>query len=182
VKAAQIDGATGWRLYLHVILPQLRTTLLSAVVILTHLAIKSYLFRSCALEWHIVGNFLDTLPYNPVHHTHVLGKATARRLKSGRDSDLLVDGTLRVQLPAAVEAVETRNVMECNDTIAGNERTHARSHFDDNSCRFMPVDAGGRQEVVLNLFKVGMADPTTLNPHKQFAWSNTGHGNRPHRH
>jgi glucose/mannose transport system permease protein len=42
VKAAQIDGATGWRLYLHVILPQLRTTLLSAVVILTHLAIKSY--------------------------------------------------------------------------------------------------------------------------------------------
>jgi glucose/mannose transport system permease protein len=42
VKAAQIDGATGWRLYAHVILPQLRPTLLSAIVILTHLAIKSY--------------------------------------------------------------------------------------------------------------------------------------------
>lgn len=42
VKAAQIDGATGLTLYRHVILPQLRPTLLSAVVILTHMAIKSY--------------------------------------------------------------------------------------------------------------------------------------------
>jgi glucose/mannose transport system permease protein len=42
VKAAQIDGATGLALYRHVILPQLRPTLLSAIVILTHMAIKSY--------------------------------------------------------------------------------------------------------------------------------------------
>ncbi len=42
VKAAQIDGATGWSLYRHVVLPQLRPTLLSAVVLLTHMAIKSY--------------------------------------------------------------------------------------------------------------------------------------------
>lgn len=42
VKAARMDGASGWRLYAYVILPQLRATLLSAVVILTHLAIKSY--------------------------------------------------------------------------------------------------------------------------------------------
>jgi len=41
-EAAQIDGATGLTLYRHVILPQLRPTLLSAVVILTHMAIKSY--------------------------------------------------------------------------------------------------------------------------------------------
>lgn len=42
VRAARIDGATGARLYRRVILPQLRPALLSAVVILTHMAIKSY--------------------------------------------------------------------------------------------------------------------------------------------
>jgi len=42
LKAAQIDGARGFALYRHVVLPQLRPTLLSAVVILTHMAIKSY--------------------------------------------------------------------------------------------------------------------------------------------
>jgi glucose/mannose transport system permease protein len=40
--AARIDGARGLRLYMHVVLPQLRPTLLSAVVILMHMAIKSY--------------------------------------------------------------------------------------------------------------------------------------------
>jgi glucose/mannose transport system permease protein len=42
LKAARIDGARGVALYRHVILPQLRPTLLSAIVILTHMAIKSY--------------------------------------------------------------------------------------------------------------------------------------------
>jgi glucose/mannose transport system permease protein len=42
VKAARIDGATGFRLYWHIILPQLRPALLSAIVILLHMAIKSY--------------------------------------------------------------------------------------------------------------------------------------------
>jgi glucose/mannose transport system permease protein len=42
MKAAQIDGARGFALYRHVVLPQLTPTLLSAVVLLTHMAIKSY--------------------------------------------------------------------------------------------------------------------------------------------
>jgi glucose/mannose transport system permease protein len=42
MKAAQIDGARGLALYRHVVLPQLTPTLLSAIVILTHMAIKSY--------------------------------------------------------------------------------------------------------------------------------------------
>jgi glucose/mannose transport system permease protein len=41
VKAARIDGATGFRLYWHIILPQLRPALLSAIVILLHMAIKA---------------------------------------------------------------------------------------------------------------------------------------------
>jgi len=42
LKAAQMDGASSWRLYRRIILPQLRPAFLSAFVILSHLAIKSY--------------------------------------------------------------------------------------------------------------------------------------------
>lgn len=42
LRAARVDGATGWRLYWRVFLPQLRPVFLSSFVILGHLAIKSY--------------------------------------------------------------------------------------------------------------------------------------------
>ena len=42
LKAAQMDGASNWNLYRRVIIPQLRPAFLSAFVILSHLAIKSY--------------------------------------------------------------------------------------------------------------------------------------------
>lgn len=42
LKAAQIDGASHWVLYKRIIIPQLRPAFLSAFVILSHLAIKSY--------------------------------------------------------------------------------------------------------------------------------------------
>ena len=42
IKAAQIDGASHWVLYKRIIIPQLRPAFLSAFVILSHLAIKSY--------------------------------------------------------------------------------------------------------------------------------------------
>jgi glucose/mannose transport system permease protein len=42
LKAAQMDGANNWNLYRRIILPQLRPAFLSAFVILSHLAIKSY--------------------------------------------------------------------------------------------------------------------------------------------
>ena len=42
VKAASIDGATLPQIYRRIIIPQLRPVFLSALVILTHLAIKSY--------------------------------------------------------------------------------------------------------------------------------------------
>ncbi|MBO6603111.1 MULTISPECIES: carbohydrate ABC transporter permease [Paracoccaceae] len=42
LKAAQMDGASNWNLYRRIILPQLRPAFLSAFVILSHLAIKSY--------------------------------------------------------------------------------------------------------------------------------------------
>jgi glucose/mannose transport system permease protein len=42
MKAAQIDGAGSFQLYRRIVIPQLRPALLSALVVLTHLAIKTY--------------------------------------------------------------------------------------------------------------------------------------------
>ncbi|NAZ36237.1 carbohydrate ABC transporter permease [Rubellimicrobium sp. CFH 75288] len=42
LKAAQIDGASTWNLYRRIVIPLLRPAFLSAFVILSHLAIKSY--------------------------------------------------------------------------------------------------------------------------------------------
>jgi glucose/mannose transport system permease protein len=42
IKAAQIDGASGYALYRRIIIPIMRPVFLSALIILTHLAIKSY--------------------------------------------------------------------------------------------------------------------------------------------
>lgn len=42
LKAAAIDGAGGWRTYTRIVLPSLRPVVLSVVIILAHLAIKSF--------------------------------------------------------------------------------------------------------------------------------------------
>ena len=42
MKAAQIDGASGFRIYRRIIIPMLRPAFLSAFVILAHLSIKAY--------------------------------------------------------------------------------------------------------------------------------------------
>ncbi|MGI9507758.1 MAG: carbohydrate ABC transporter permease [Geminicoccaceae bacterium] len=42
LKAAQIDGASAPKLYRRIVIPQLRPAFLSAFVVLTHMAIKSY--------------------------------------------------------------------------------------------------------------------------------------------
>jgi glucose/mannose transport system permease protein len=42
IKAAQIDGATTYATYRRIIIPMMRPVFLSAIIILTHLAIKSY--------------------------------------------------------------------------------------------------------------------------------------------
>ncbi len=42
LKAAQIDGASNWHLYRRIVIPLLRPAFLSAFVILSHLAVKSY--------------------------------------------------------------------------------------------------------------------------------------------
>jgi glucose/mannose transport system permease protein len=42
LKAAQIDGASGWATYRRIVIPMLRPVFLSAFIVLAHMAIKSY--------------------------------------------------------------------------------------------------------------------------------------------
>ena len=42
LKAAQIDGASSFAIYRRIVIPMLRPVFLSAVIVLTHLTIKSY--------------------------------------------------------------------------------------------------------------------------------------------
>lgn len=42
IKAAQVDGATWLRIYLRIIIPNLRPVFFSAVIIMSHIAIKSF--------------------------------------------------------------------------------------------------------------------------------------------
>jgi glucose/mannose transport system permease protein len=42
LKAAQIDGASGFQMYRRIVIPIMRPVFFSALIILTHLAIKSY--------------------------------------------------------------------------------------------------------------------------------------------
>jgi len=42
LKAAQIDGASGFAIYRRIVIPIMRPVFLSAIIILTHMAIKSY--------------------------------------------------------------------------------------------------------------------------------------------
>lgn len=42
LKAAQIDGAPGWKIYTRIVIPQLGPVFMSAFVVLMHLAIKSF--------------------------------------------------------------------------------------------------------------------------------------------
>ena len=55
-KAAKIDGASTPRLYWHIILPLMRPVFFSAIVILTHIAIKSF-----DLVQALTGEVRDTL-------------------------------------------------------------------------------------------------------------------------
>lgn len=42
IAAARIDGANGWNIYRHVVVPALRPAMLTALVVQAHLSIKSY--------------------------------------------------------------------------------------------------------------------------------------------
>jgi len=72
-KAAKIDGASTIRLYWHVILPLMRPVFFSAIVILTHIAIKSFdLVQALTgggpgYSSDLPANFMYTFSFNRAH-------------------------------------------------------------------------------------------------------------------
>src|SRR5262249_48026607 len=70
---------------------------------------------------------------DPIHHTHALGKSTSRRPEPPRTTHLLICRTLREDLPFAVEALPTRNMVEDHDTIAHCKSLDFRTGCSDHA-------------------------------------------------
>src|SRR5579884_253783 len=116
------------------------------------------LHERCPLEADALGDLLHPAFHDPVHHAYELGETAARGLESRRDSDLLVHRALRVQLVPAVEAAQARDVMERDHSIARPEARNALAHSGHHPRGFVAENARRRQQVILHLLQVGMAD------------------------
>ena len=64
-----------------------------------------------------------------------------RRLKSGRNSDLLVHLALGEQLALTVKTIFARNVVENYHAVARFKTNDAIAHRGDRSCRLMTEDS-----------------------------------------
>ena len=125
--------------------------------------------ESGPLETHAVRDPLYAATHDPVHQPHVLGEAAAGGLVTGSHADLPIRGALRVVPIPAVVAVEAWNVVEKADAIADLKIGYIVPYGSNRARRFVPVDAGRREQVVFDLLEVGVTDAATVHPHEQFA-------------
>src|SRR5271163_2813836 len=84
-------------------------------------------YKAGAIKRYAIRDFLNAAPDNPIHDTNVLRKSAACRLISRCYADFFINRALSVQLVAAVETFETRNMVEDDDAIAGREVADARA-------------------------------------------------------
>src|ERR1035437_4113995 len=82
-----------------------------------------------------------------------------------RDADFLVHRALGVNLAPAVEALQAGDVMKCHHAVARPVFRDASTHRHYDSRRFVTVHPRRRQQVVLDLLEVGVADATSLHPY-----------------
>ena len=80
--------------------------------------------KTGAFERNTVRNSFHTVLDDPVHNPYILRETAAGRLKSGSDPDFLVDRTLRVEFPLAVEAVPARNVVKHDYAVTRCKAAH----------------------------------------------------------
>lgn len=103
-KAAKIDGASAIRLYWHIILPIMRPVFFSAIVILTHIAIKSFdLVQALTgggpgYSSDLPANFMYTFAFNRAQMG--LGAASAM---------VMLFGVLAVLIPYLYSELRERN-------------------------------------------------------------------------
>jgi hypothetical protein len=106
---------------------------------------------------------------NPVHDAYILREAATGWLKTCCDSDLLIARALRVVLMSAVKAIQARNVVKQANSIARGKLLNTLTDFGDDARRLMPIDTGCRQQVMLDLLEIGMADAADFNAHQDLA-------------
>jgi hypothetical protein len=70
------------------------------------------------VERNTVRDLLHPAVDNPIHHTNVLGKSSARGFVTCRYADLFINGALGIQFMAAIEAFQTGNMVKRNYAVA----------------------------------------------------------------
>jgi len=104
-KAAKIDGASTIRLYWHVILPLMRPVFFTAIVILTHIAIKSFdLVQALTGGWpgyssDLPANFMYTFSFNRAQ----IGMGAASAM-------IMLFGVLAVLIPYLYSELRERKI------------------------------------------------------------------------
>jgi hypothetical protein len=127
-----------------------------------------------AFKGNVIGDALDAGLYDPVHHSYVLSEPAPGRLEPGGDPDFLVYRTLRVYLTLAVEAASAGNVVKGYHPIAGFELGDAAADRSHHTRGFVSVYARRCQQVVFDLFQIGMADAAGLNTNEDFPRPDAG--------
>ena len=110
------------------------------------------------LERDSLGNTHRSLLDDPIHHANVVGESAARRLKSGRASDLLVGLALRESFVPAVVALAAGDVMEDDDAVTGSKPRNAGADGRNHSRSLVPKNAWSRMGPGGDLLQIGSAN------------------------
>src|ERR1700733_6303114 len=129
------------------------------------------------LEADAVGNAYSTLPDDPVHYPDIFRKASPRWVKAGGAANLLVSGTLRKGLVAAVKTFCARDVMEDDNAVAHAEFVDALAHFCDDAGRLMTENTRRRMRARCNFLEISAADSAGVDAHQNLTPPDLGHGN-----
>jgi hypothetical protein len=132
------------------------------------------LYPARLIEGNSVRNQLDSALYDPIEDAHVLRKPAAGRLITCRRAHFFVNRTLGVQPAVTVEAIAAGNVVEKDDAIAGNVFSNAIPGSHDDAGGLVAVDAGRREQVVLDFLQIGMTDTTGFDADEKLAGTDGG--------
>src|SRR5262249_32288057 len=101
--------------------------------------------------------------------------AAATGLKAGAGPDLLIDGTLREDLVAAVVTFSARNMVEDHHAVAAAEIRDSLTGSDDLTGHFMPENARRRVRAGRGLLEIGATDPASVDANQYFPGRDIGH-------
>ena len=114
-------------------------------------------------------------PDDPIHHTDVLGEASAGGFKARCCADFFVRGALREGLLAAVIALAARDVMIDHYAIADGKVCDARAGSDNGARHLVAKDARSGVRSQMNLLQIRAADAACGDFDQQLARADCGH-------